>query len=269
MTRHPFLAAPLLVLLTLIATVPSIAQTTDPAASSIYRLEATSTYQHGCFAPCMCPIMETAGVRGTFRLRRTGSDGLYDYFAVTDVKWKVPVSTTIWVMGTGTYKVGRSSGQQQLSLDLKVDDRPVEHYDSGLVPGGHFPKIDIGISVHGRYCLDTAFDVHARPLMMLAVANAAVTWEPMTGATNYDVVGGDVGILRQSGGDFALATSACLANSTPGTSVSSGATPQPGRAFWFLAREIDGNVVETYDDGDAGQVGSRDAGVNASPASCP
>ena len=271
MTRHIRSAVSLFSLLALFA-APSVAQGTDPATSRIYRLLPTTTYQHGCFGPCACPILESGGVRGTFRLTPAGSDPLFDYYAVTDVNWRVPQGASdLRVTGSGTYRIGGEFARQhQLSLDLKVDDRPVEHYDSGLVAGGgSFPAIDIEISVHGRYCLDTVFDIHAKPLMRIGVGPDDVSWDPMAGATGYDVVSGDVGVLRQTHGDFAVATSACVANDQASTWVPSGAAPAPGNAIWFLAREVEGGAADTYDSSDAGQVGSRDAGISASPASCP
>ncbi|HEY8202851.1 MAG TPA: hypothetical protein VII47_16065 [Actinomycetota bacterium] len=220
----------------------------------------------------MCPIVASSSVRGTFRLTRSGADPLYEYYEVTDVNWKVVLGTSnLRVTGSGTYRIGGEFAvQHQLSLDLEVDDRPIEHYDSGLVAGGgSFPAIDIEISIHGHYCLDTVFDIHAKPLLRIGVSSHDVSWDAMSGATGYDVVRGDLQVLRQTRGNFAAATSLCVANDVPGTSVPSGVSPTPGAAFWFLAREIEGGNVDTYDSDDAGQVGSCDAGISASPASCP
>src|SRR6478736_6174451 len=106
MTRRVSLVLILFAVLTMLAAIPSEAQSSDPSVSSVYRLQPTSTYQHGCFAPCMCPVMETGGVRGTFRLTRTGSDGSFLYFAVTDVNWLVPTGTGLRISGSGTYRTG-------------------------------------------------------------------------------------------------------------------------------------------------------------------
>jgi len=261
-----------LILAASIAGPTATAQTSDPTQSRLYRLSPTTTYEHGCFAPCMCPVLQSASVRGIFRLTHTGFDGLFDHYAVTDLNWRVAVGTTVLIVtGSGTYKIGGEVARQhQLSLDLKVGDQPVEHYDSGLVVGGAgFPAIDIEISVHGRYCIDTVFDVHAKPLMRLSVASGAVQWDPMPEASSFDVVLGDVQTLRQTGGNFAAATTACVANDRSGTSTPYAGMPLPGRAFWFLGRDIEGTVAGSYDPGDAAQVGSSDAGIAASPARCP
>ena len=248
------------------------AQSADPSTARIYRLTPAATYEHGCFAPCMCPVVQSSGVRGVFRLTHTGFDGLFDHYTVTDLNWRITVGTsTLTVTGSGTYRIGGEVAiQQELSLDLKVGDVPVEHYDSGLVVGrGSFPAIDIEISVHGRYCLDTVFEVHARPLMRIGVAGGSVQWDAMPEATGYDIVQGDLSILRLTHGDFSAATTVCVANDRAGTSAPITGAPLPGRAFWFLGRDIQGSANGTYDSDDAGEMGSSDAGITASPAHCP
>src|SRR6266536_5228778 len=57
---------------------PASAQT-----STLYRLNEDSTFQQGCFPPCLCPIMIAAPVKGTFVLTPTGFDGLFTTYAVT------------------------------------------------------------------------------------------------------------------------------------------------------------------------------------------
>src|SRR6266478_346281 len=57
--------------------------------STLYRLNKDSTFQQGCFPPCLCPIMIAVPVKGTFVLTPTGFDGLFDAYTVTDVNWLV------------------------------------------------------------------------------------------------------------------------------------------------------------------------------------
>src|SRR5881396_3880438 len=68
---------------------PASAQT-----STLYRLNKDSTFQQGCFPPCLCPIMIAVPVEGTFVLTPTGFDGLFDTYAVTDVNWLVSIGGT-------------------------------------------------------------------------------------------------------------------------------------------------------------------------------
>src|SRR5262245_18449780 len=137
--------------------LPSIA-----AAQLHYRLAPESTFEEGCFAPCLCPVMIRSGVSGTFVAVPFEPDGSYQVFAVREVQWYVP-GPALATRGSGTYRIDTSALVQRLELDLQVGDDPVEHYDSGLVPvKAKFPDVDVVISVHGMYCRDTVFGVQAR-----------------------------------------------------------------------------------------------------------
>src|SRR3989442_2440345 len=105
--------------------------------STLYRLNKDSTYQQGCFPPCLCPIMIAVPAKGTFVLTPTGFDGLFNAYAVTDVNWLVSIGgTNTIVTGSGTYKVGGEFAlQQQPSLDLQVGGDKVERFDRCLVTG--------------------------------------------------------------------------------------------------------------------------------------
>src|SRR5437016_1398359 len=136
-------------------------------ASTLYRLNKESTFQQGCFPPCLCPIMIAVPVNGTFVLTPTGFDGLFNTYAVTDVNWLVSIGgTDTIVAGSGTYKFGGEFAlQQQLSLDLQVGGEKVQHFDSGLVTGpAPFPDIKVTISANGQVCFDTVFEVTASPV---------------------------------------------------------------------------------------------------------
>jgi hypothetical protein len=147
--------------------VPASLATTQDTGPRIYRLAKTSTFQRGCFAPCLCPVMERGTEEGTLVLTPAGSSGLFDNYVVSEVNWTVHLSSgELRVTGSGTYKVGGEfAAQQQLSLDLQVGDNPVQHFDSGLVVGGgDFPRIQITISVNGQQCFDTVFTLDASPV---------------------------------------------------------------------------------------------------------
>jgi hypothetical protein len=92
---------------------------------------------------------------------------LFNKYVVTEVNWNVTLPDgEVRVTGSGTYRLGGELDvQHQLSLDLKVGDDPVQHFDSGLVAGGgDFPRIGITLSIHGQYCLDTVFVFDASPV---------------------------------------------------------------------------------------------------------
>jgi hypothetical protein len=149
----------------LFASQRSNAQTLDKP--TLYLLEKRSSFQRGCFPPCLCPIMIPEPLQGTFVLTPKEFDGLFDIYAVTEVNWVVPMNeTTLIVTGSGTYKIGGEFALlQELSLDLEVGPGQVEHFDSGLVGVSvAFPLIEVRISLHGEVCFDTVFSVSGAPV---------------------------------------------------------------------------------------------------------
>jgi hypothetical protein len=139
----------------------------DDARPQIYELSETSTYQRGCFEPCLCPIMEARPVRGTFTLTPAKPDGSFAVYDVSDVSWIVTLGDSeLFLTGSGTYRLG-SSGvlKQQLVLNLVVDSGKPTRFDSGLVVAGTaFPEISITISINGMFCLDTVIVLNASPV---------------------------------------------------------------------------------------------------------
>jgi hypothetical protein len=103
----------------------------------------------------------------------------------------------------------------------------------------------------------------------LTMTDATVAWTLLPGAMAYDLVRGDLTALRASGGDFTLATEACLADARPDTAWDEPASPPPGAAWFYLARGLSCGGDGTYDTGGVGQAAPRDAGINQAPGSCP
>jgi hypothetical protein len=130
-----------------------------------YCLDPNSAYEIGCFPPCLCPLLISDTLRGTFDLTRLPPDPLYQHFAVTHVDFTAsPGSSVIHYTGSGAYRVGGEVAiLQQLTLDLTDDTGEQSHFDSGLVQGGHLPRIDIAVALHGFYCFDTALVIHSAP----------------------------------------------------------------------------------------------------------
>lgn len=186
-SKSKFLSLPrnpaLVVLLFLgVVTSSGPAQTGTNSTGTVYQLNQDSTFVQGCFAPCECPVMLGAVVRGTFVLTPTGFDGLYNTYAVDDVQWFVTIGdTNKLVTGKGTYKVGGEFAlQQELSLYLQEDGGTVQHFDSGLVQeSAPFPDIKVTISIHGQVCFDTVFGASASPFhlkMISSGANVILMW---------------------------------------------------------------------------------------------
>ena len=146
---------------------PAIGRGQPGEPPTTYKLNRHSTYQYGCFPPCLCPIMDQAPLVGTFDLVFDRFDGLFWHYDVTVMNWTaLHGAPGLPVSGSGTYRVGGEfASMHQLELDLVVGSEPVQHFDSGLVVGGHnFPTMDIVVSVNGIWCLDTVLEVFANPL---------------------------------------------------------------------------------------------------------
>jgi hypothetical protein len=148
--------------------LPSLASAQE-VSGTVYRLTSASSYQEGCFDPCLCPVLDQRPALGTFSLRFTGSDGGFDHYAVEDVHWKVPGrDPELRAVGSGSYTIGSPDAtavrKHRLELDLRLSDTGVEHFDSGWVLGPSLPHIQITISIHGIYCHDRVFVVDADPV---------------------------------------------------------------------------------------------------------
>jgi hypothetical protein len=108
---------------------------------------------------------------GTLRLTPAPPEPGFAVYDVTDLNWLVK-GQQYWVTGSGTYRIGGQPLMHRLTLDLKVDDRVVEHYDSGLTPvGTNDGTISITISKNNMVCHDTVFNVTMRPLVAQEIAS--------------------------------------------------------------------------------------------------
>jgi hypothetical protein len=154
------------VALALIVLITGFARITQAAPERNLTLLNSSTYEDGCFAPCMCPVLIHDDLRGGFSLIPIGTENGYDVFAVKDLEWVVRLwdRSTLFIRGSGTYRSSTELKLQRMEVDLLVGDRPREHYDSGLVPiRVPVPDFSITISKHGQYCYDTVFTIDAAP----------------------------------------------------------------------------------------------------------
>ena len=102
-----------------------------------------------------------------------------------------------------------------------------------------------------------------------AAGTAQLDWSAIGAATGYDLARGSLSVLRSSHGDFSTATTDCLENDLTGTSRDDADTPGAGDGFWYLVRAVNCGGSATFDSGAPSQVGSRDAGIQASSSSCP
>jgi hypothetical protein len=180
---------------------------TSAQAGTLYRVNKDTTFEQGCFPPCLCPITVSVPVKGTFVFTPTGFDGLFDTYAVTDVNWLISMGgTNATVTGSGSYKVGGEFAlQQQLSLDLQVGGDKVQHFDSGLVTGpAPFPDIKVKISVNGEVCFDTVVELSASPVPLNEIQPYRLLGDSTFQRGCFDACDCAVGPLDQIVGTFDL-----------------------------------------------------------------
>ncbi len=90
----------------------------------------------------------------------------------------------------------------------------------------------------------------------LAFANPTrIDWSAATSATNYDVMRGSLGALRQNGG---VGDALCRKDDQPATNWSDLEKPAPGTGFYYVIRgEASGSASGTYDSAGAPPVGAE------------
>lgn len=108
----------------------------------------------------------------------------------------------------------------------------------------------------------------------LAVAREAPTtllsWTEAENAAAYDVIRGDLDVLRSGGGDFGPAVLGCPAADVVATTLELvEEDPGAGSAFWYLVRATALGCLGTLADEGTVAGGARDAGVAASAQTCP
>jgi hypothetical protein len=130
----------------------------------VYGLTDDSEIAKGCFPPLACPAVAGQDLGGTFEIRRIATSDSADVYTVRHVYWLARIAgQDIRITGSGLYIDGVD--EDQMRLDLRVGDEPVERFDSGPVPSGPPAEdgIDITISIHGGTYVDTVIDIRALP----------------------------------------------------------------------------------------------------------
>jgi hypothetical protein len=151
--------------LSVIGATSAFADPLGARGGAIFRLDAESWYQQGCFPPCMCPIMEPGEIRGTLTLIHLGEAEGIQRYAVDDVNWTVSGDPALRIIGAGRYAIGNPGmlpvNQHRMQLDLAVGDQPVQHFDSGWITATDPGTVSITISLNNMYCWDTAIVIDA------------------------------------------------------------------------------------------------------------
>jgi len=94
--------------------------------------------------------------------------------------------------------------------------------------------------------------------------NAILQWNPLPGATTYQVVRGSLTNLRASAGDFSVAATACQ----PGLTTNTTSYPLGPGVEFYLVRGVS-LCKGTMNESGGRQIGSRDAEIAVSGHDCP
>jgi len=103
----------------------------------------------------------------------------------------------------------------------------------------------------------------------LNVAHDMLSWGPEGEALSYDLIRGDLAVLRDTAGDLSQAMVECLAGAHSDSFFDYVVPPNPGEGFWFLSRRRTLAGGLSYDTCGAAQADPRDAEIAASGADCP
>ncbi len=103
-------------------------------------------------------------------------------------------------------------------------------------------------------------------ILALGLEGNLVSWTHDVRATQYDLIRGNLGVMRQQG--FADSQLRCLMSGAQAT-VDDGAVPDPGHGFYYVARGASCiGDVGTYDTSGEGQAGPRDDELQGPDAKC-
>jgi hypothetical protein len=101
------------------------------------------------------------------------------------------------------------------------------------------------------------------------LARADLDWEDTTAAASYDLVHGDLGLLRAQN-SFTASVNGCIENNGADRRASHATLPAPGQAFWYLTRATRSNgIAGPYGMSEPRERPGRDAEIAASAGRCP
>ena len=134
-----------------------------------YELLPGSSFQEGCIPPCMCPVMMSDDLVGTFTLVKKSMSSQDAFYRIKEISWKAigPNGEVVHtITGTGNYRyrnVGNAYVKHQLILNVSIDGGKLIQLDSGnIISCSQFPVIATSIR-RGTQCFDIWMDVIAEP----------------------------------------------------------------------------------------------------------
>lgn len=105
--------------------------------------------------------------------------------------------------------------------------------------------------------------------LLVGFTGAGLQWDRWRSDLRFDVVWGSLVGLKNSRGDYSVATLGCAIDDAEAPLLNNGMPPPSGDGYWFLVRAETSAGNGSYDGGEPGQQGLRDAEINASALACP
>lgn len=103
--------------------------------------------------------------------------------------------------------------------------------------------------------------------LVIGPDHASISWDPHPDACTYDVVKGDLNLLRSTAGDFSVSQLECLREDVPVAQTFDAVDPLPGQAFYYVTRGVECSSEAGTFDSD-GQIRSRDDQLQGPGAVC-
>ena len=107
---------------------------------------------------------------------------------------------------------------------------------------------------------------HCTAHTVLSLTRSTLDWGEIAGASGYDVVTGDLELLRDTAGNFGAAVTGCAADDHGPSSLPHAGSPPAGEAVWFLVRGVTVAGSLSYD---SSTDTARDDGLDGAVSACP
>jgi hypothetical protein len=149
-------------------------------------------------------------------------------------------------------------------------DLPLTPPDLDILGGGQFEiegECTVCLSPAAFFRIEGTLTALELPVSV-SLSRDRILWSRLEETSTYDVVRGDLTVLRSGGGFFA-AIDECLADNHDGSSLPFEMDPDPGEGYWVLSRSVSSGRNGTYDSGGWSQVAGRDESILLSGLDCP
>lgn len=131
-----------------------------------------SQFQRGCFPPCMCPLLETIPLRGTFDVTLVGIGDVTDFYTFDNAALETTVGA-FRLTGYGDLRIGELADFQVMIAQLSLNGEPAEQFAGESSPAvSDWPRLEVVISINGMFCHDTVLTIRAIPVACAADFNA-------------------------------------------------------------------------------------------------